>query len=122
MSLKIADKILCSLNTCRIYLQVLTMADISTADRKLILPEVKNGKRPSFRSSTLQWLTQGRPLKEDWKHWRHYLQFLETNSKLLPPLGDWQTSHHLWNMAYYPPTGKHYIRCLQSIFSYNPMI
>jgi hypothetical protein len=82
LSLKIADKILCSLNKYQIYLQVLTVADISTADGKLILPEVKKGERPFHRSSTLQWPTQGTPSKEDWTHWRHYLQLLEINGKL----------------------------------------
>ncbi len=69
LALKIIDKILHSLNKCRIYLQVLTMSDISTADGKMILPEVKKGEKPFYRCSILTWPIQEMPSKEDWEHW-----------------------------------------------------
>jgi hypothetical protein len=46
------------LNRCRLYLQVITVADIASADGKLIVPWVKDGLRHRDRFSTLHWPNQ----------------------------------------------------------------
>jgi hypothetical protein len=76
LTLKLPTNIMARLNRCRIYLKVLTVSDITTADGQRILVEVKQGNQPLYRQSRLTWPTQGYPSKEDWAHWGHYLQFL----------------------------------------------
>jgi len=60
------------LNRCRLYLQVITLSDITTADGLIILPEIKQGIRIENRPSTLQWPTQGDPPQSEWRIWRQY--------------------------------------------------
>jgi len=60
MSLKVPHKTLEILNHCRIYLQVITLSEIATANGLSILPEVKLGCCQETRVSTLQWPNQGR--------------------------------------------------------------
>jgi hypothetical protein len=57
--------ILKALNCCRVYLQVLQVSDIATADGCQLLPEVKLGSVPNQKSS-LKWPIQGRPSSSDW--------------------------------------------------------
>jgi len=47
------------LNRCQLFLQVMTLSDVVSANGKYILPEVKLGEPPHGRSSTLQWPLQG---------------------------------------------------------------
>ena len=100
--------IIAILNRCRLYLQVITVSDITSADGSYILPEVKEGYRPRDRESTLHWLAQARPPNSDWKLWMQALTSLETRGRLTKPLGDWtKASHQQWfshidqNLIYY---------------------
>jgi hypothetical protein len=77
-----------SINLCRVYLQVITIADISSADGTYIIPEVKLGKNPIGRKSNLDWPKQGQPSSADWINWRSNLFLLEHNGKLIQPLGE----------------------------------
>lgn len=63
---KLHYSIIDSINRCRIYLQVITISDITSADGTYILPEVKLRKRPFGRKSTLEWPNQGQPSSLDW--------------------------------------------------------
>jgi hypothetical protein len=95
---KLHHSTLDSINRCRIYLQVITIADITSADGTYILPEVKLGQHPSGRKSTLQWPYQGRPAASDWITWRNSLLLLENRGKLAQPLGDWTMQpHQIWH-------------------------
>ena len=83
-----------SINCCRIYLHVITITDITSADGTYILPEVRLGQRPAGRRSTLQWPYQGKPATSDWNAWRSSLLLLEHRGKLNIPLGDWLMQPH----------------------------
>jgi hypothetical protein len=65
-----SDKDLATLNRCRIFLQVISISDISLADGSALLSEVKEGRRPEGRRSRLEWPVQGPPSAQDWKIWR----------------------------------------------------
>jgi hypothetical protein len=86
------------LNRCRIYLNVITVADIVSADGTHILPWVKQGHRHKDRHSTLNWPNQEKPPPKDWKIWTQALSRLETREKLTDPLGCWTgPSHQTWH-------------------------
>ena len=58
------------LNNCRLYLQIETLAEISTSDGSRIIPDAWSGRTlPS--SSTLLWPRQARP--NSWAPWRQAL-------------------------------------------------
>jgi len=59
------SSILKALNHCRLYLQVLLVSDIATADGHQLLPEVKSGSITD-RISSLKWPSHGRPSTSDW--------------------------------------------------------
>jgi hypothetical protein len=87
-------------------LQVITLADISSADSRYILPQAKAGFCIPHRTSNLDWPIQGRPSPADWRLWRHTLAYLEDKGQLASPLGSWLTpSHQKWH-TYYNPVNK----------------
>jgi hypothetical protein len=73
------------LNYCRLYLQVIIVADIASADGNSILPDAKAGFHIPYRKSKLEWPYQGNPGKQSWQLWRMYLSTLETQGKLTNP-------------------------------------
>ena len=61
---------LASINRCRIYLQVITLSDISTGDGLRIDKSTYTGvKNTNIRTEYL-WPVQGKPGKTDWVEWR----------------------------------------------------
>jgi len=88
------DKTLATLNSCRIYLRVIHLSDILSADGSYILPKIKQGKPLQTWQGKLQWPTQGKPTCKAWEIWRCHLQHLETRDRLLQPLGAWVASPH----------------------------
>jgi hypothetical protein len=100
--------ILKALNHCRVYLQVLLVSDIATANGCQLLPEVKLGYVPNQKSS-LKWPIQGRPSLSDWNIWSHHLAFLESGNRLTKPLGKWISNpHQEWETYYHPLTRMAY--------------
>jgi hypothetical protein len=91
--------ILGALNRCRIYLQVITLSDIVSADGSCIIPDIFHGLPLLDRYSTLKWPCQQRPPTTDWSIWQSALRPLQPRNKLIHPLGQWTTheSHQLWN-------------------------
>jgi hypothetical protein len=82
---------------CRLYLKVITLSDITSADGTYKLPEAKHGSPIQGRSSNLEWPEQGRPPKRAWSLWSQSLSTLEHRGKLIQPLGTWTTlSHQRW--------------------------
>jgi len=55
LTFRYSHQYLQSINTCRIYLQVITLSDLSNADGKRLLPECLAGQQPLDRTSTLVW-------------------------------------------------------------------
>jgi hypothetical protein len=88
------DKEITLLNMCRLYLKVITLSDITSADGTYILPEAKCGSPIQGRSSNLEWPEQGRPPKRAWSLWPQSLSTLEYRGKLIQPLGAWTTLSH----------------------------
>jgi hypothetical protein len=109
------------LNRCCLYLQVITLSNITTTDGLIILPEVKQGIRIEDRPSTLQWPTQGDPPQSEWRIWRQCLQSFEHKGKLLQPLGQRiAPSHQHWCHFLDLPTGTVYDTS-KGFVSYSPL-
>ena len=84
-------------NNCRLYLQVHSLADITTGDGTRITGNALQGMRDDDRKSTLTWPAQRRPADKYWKIWRRMLRQVFTNNtywSLNRPLGSWTTKSH----------------------------
>lgn len=82
------------LNQCRIYLQVLTLTDICSADGVSIADPILLGLKLFDRRSTLNWPEQQRPQQEAWKLWKSALDHLASETIKIHPLGNWLSDHH----------------------------
>jgi hypothetical protein len=101
ISIKYKYRDLALLNKCRVYLQVLSLTDLTSADGRQIIPHYKQGILSQDRRSTYTWPVQQRPGKEAWSLWNSALQHLESKGMLKTPLGDWLTRPHQnwhWSM------------------------
>jgi len=76
LSLKLKRSDLIFLNKCCIYLWVITLSDITSADGLYILPAAKMGQAIIGRDSKLEWPKQGRPNKVAWQLWSQQLIIL----------------------------------------------
>jgi hypothetical protein len=93
------------LNACRLYLQVLTVSDISTADGCYLLPSACNGNKEEHRISKLQWPNSVRPT--NWSAWNRLLQHIGTGDRLSTPLGQWLVDpHQQWSWFFAPAIGS----------------
>ena len=63
-----------ALNNCRISLQVITLADITTADGMRIATCYLNGKRDPFRKSKWKWPQRSTPSLPTWMRWKDALR------------------------------------------------
>jgi hypothetical protein len=90
--------ILGTLNRCRLYLQIITLSDIVSADGSCIITDVFQGLPLLDRKSTLKWPNQQRPPSKDWEIWASALRSLQPRNSLLQPLGQWMhnNSHQSW--------------------------
>jgi hypothetical protein len=77
------------INTCRLYLQVLTVSDIATADGKHLLESAVKGQRDCQRRSTLLWPQVPCPPRSFWLQWSNFLEHLSRGRRLIEPLGQW---------------------------------
>ena len=82
------------INQCRIYHQVVTVADIALADGTEFGPVYKGATRHRDRVSPLQWPTQNCPSPKVWEQWNRALTFLLYKGKLRTALGVWKTRPH----------------------------
>jgi hypothetical protein len=89
------------INSCRIYLQVLTISDISTASGTHILPNILRGRRTEDRVSELNWPVTQRPA--NWAAWKRFLQHVSSGGRLYCHLGAWTSSpYQKWCWFYNP--------------------
>jgi hypothetical protein len=103
------------INQCQLFLQVLTIADISTADGTQILQTAVDGVKDASRISRLQWPRQPRPPESAWYTWGTFLQHLSTNRRLQRPLGPWTCHpHQIWQWY----TNKE----ASVVYRYNPTL
>ncbi len=111
------------LNQCRLYLQVYSLTDITSADGKEIIPHYKNGVLGQDRISSLQWPTQQRPGKQAWSLWQKALLHFKINGQLAKPLGKWTTSpHQVWHWYMDPISSILYKKTLHQWFHCKPLI
>lgn len=62
-----------SANRYRLFLQVISVTDITTWDGDEIDANFWKGARQSWRSHNIEWPTHERPSKHDWTVWRRVL-------------------------------------------------
>lgn len=95
LNISTMDKV--RLNLCRIYLQALTISDITDAGGVRLLDSALKGNRDTTRTSTLCWPNQGRPCEQDWRLWRYHITRIFAHPRhrvLQQPLGTWIALPH----------------------------
>jgi len=83
-----------SINLCRLYLQVITVSNITNATGDRLLASAMAGFRDNQRSSTLLWPDIPQPPSSHWNTWRVFLQFFSKGSNLKQALGPWENRPH----------------------------
>ena len=86
-----ADAIL-KINRCRMYLKVLTLADISLGDGGFIDPEMYHGRKSPYKDNTHQWPRQEKPPRSAWTQWQLAVDTVwSQHQSITPSLGPWIT-------------------------------
>jgi hypothetical protein len=97
MTLNISHSQMQLLNSCRIFLQVLTLSNITSMDGRTILPNYIKGIPSQDRISALKWPTQLRPPASAWNLWRTVIAHFSTTGILSQVLGQWiNIPHQRW--------------------------
>jgi hypothetical protein len=81
-------------NTCRLYLQVISVSDIVNARGDKLLPSTLSGEKDQHHVSSLMWPNIPRPSESFWTIWRIFLQHFTRGRKLMTSLGAWQCHPH----------------------------
>ena len=104
MDLEVDQETLKWLNWCRMFLQVVSVADIVTADGKRIRSAVMNGIRDEQYVPMYEWPRTVRPSKSHWQVWRDSLTaaLLNPAGTLRRPLTHWKDSIDEWRWLYSP--------------------
>jgi hypothetical protein len=78
-------------NKCRLYLRVLTVADIASGDGRFVDDDMFKGLRNDARERALNWPVQGKPKSTDWGVWRKVIRqsLLNSQGQLLKTVGRW---------------------------------
>jgi hypothetical protein len=85
------------LNRCQLYLQLLSLSDMVSANGSRLIGPVLAGNKLIDRHSTLNWPEQGIPTKSDWLLWASAFQSLHSKTILLQPISmTAMTSHQTW--------------------------
>ena len=95
---------LCSINRCRLYLNVFYLSDIVTGNGFFILHEALNGQSLTQHTSRWKWPRKSSPGTKDWRIWNIAIIDVwiqsETN-RLRELLGDWiYPSHQVYKFVY----------------------
>ena len=104
------------LNWCRMYLQVISVSDLVTADGRSFTRSAWFGKRPLIpeRLSLVQWPRSVDITDRHWNRWRHFLTTIFTRGpksrRLRIPLGDWTDDISCWKWLYSPSQQSLYQR------------
>ena len=107
ISLKFNPTQLETLNRCRLYLQVFTLSDVTSADGTTLIHPILQGEKLTDRKSNLSWPTQQRPQRADWILWSTALEHLQENNSLKTPLKEWiSPSHQSWFWYMDPSTSS----------------
>ena len=96
------------LNKCRIYLKVITVADITSGDGRTICGQSLNGIRDPHRPRRFKWPIQSLPQRSSWTLWKkaifQTLSCTELHPVLPTKLGKWYCRDFwdLWPWFYEP--------------------
>jgi hypothetical protein len=71
-----------AINNCRIYLQIFTIADITTENGARITTNAYNGQKTPNQHTTMSWPTQRRPPESAWRTWRKLIRTLVKKNSL----------------------------------------
>ena len=100
----IRGKELGTINRCRVYLQVATLADITDGSGHYIADPMLIGKPNQTFTSGFTWPNQGTPTKQEWAKWYLGLQLaipVDNYGRFLKPLGKWlvpwDKHQHRWH-------------------------
>ena len=104
------------INACQLYLQVITLSDITDGSGNQILREAMDGRPIPTSTSNLIWPRQHFPSQQSWVTWRSAIRkvwLLYSRRYTMKPshwLGEWneQRFHHhrQWTYAIEPRTGR----------------
>ena len=75
-----SDRDICRINYCRLYLQVLTISDITNATGDCVNTGIAKGFLPTWRTVTTHRVNQGRPDDKTWKIWAKALLLFSTTA------------------------------------------
>ena len=93
------------LNLCRLYLQAVSVGELSTGCGRFIAKSVWQGNFDTTRRSRYAWPRQGKPAASEWIFWREALAktFCGRNMVLRQPLGRWLSDgSDSWEWFYAP--------------------
>jgi len=91
---------LATLNRCRLYLQLTTLAELVDGKGEALLRAVLSGIRPSQFPALYQWPMQGQLPFSAWQLWRETIQAmcsLRSHYQLSSHLGKWYDLEEEWN-------------------------
>ena len=109
------------LNGCRLYLQVVSVAEIATGCGKYISSTAWSGQIDPTRTSAYQWPAQGKPADSDWNLWRQAVTktFCRSNKTLRQELGKWIDSERTqWSWFFDQRTERLYQKEGEQIHCY----
>jgi hypothetical protein len=90
-----------------LYLQVIWLSDMVSADGTQLLPIYLQGRRDETRLSTLLWPRMEHPTQ--WASWHQFLQRLFSGNKILQSVGEWvHHPHQEWSWFFDPTTDSLY--------------
>ena len=101
---------ICRINYCRLYLQAITVSDVSTATGDKLAPGIRIGQPTLWSGATrLHKTHQDKPNPSTWRLWSIAMNLLaDVNDKLYVPLRQWILPHHqqrqLWTVYFDPMT------------------
>ena len=89
-----------SINRCRLYLQVSTLADLVTVDGRSVRQRIWQGQQNFSRGHRHDWPMQGQPGQDNWSDWREMLRqlfgLIGNSRRLAVPIGRWTDSWQDW--------------------------
>ncbi|CAJ1938381.1 unnamed protein product [Cylindrotheca closterium] len=110
IDLEVDQDDLLSLNWCRMFLQVATVSDITTADGRYIRQCIWNGFRDDTYRTPYNWPRTVQPRRPYWELWQRILSraLLPSHGQhhpLLQPMGHWHDHFESWNWLWSPTVG-----------------
>ncbi len=109
ISIGSSPRLLVSLNRYRVYLQLLLLSDMVSADGHNLVHHVLQGQKLTDKRSSLQWPKQHNPSKADWGAWERALLSLAPNGKLVQPIDMSKVVSH---MEWWPNIPQESINCM----------